>query len=166
MDAVDNCNASCTVSSVSFNIVLVHPEIPQNTGNIGRLCVSTGSRLHLIKPLGFSLDDKYIQRAGLDYWQHLDLSIYDSWEEFLSVTDSPHMYFFSTKTDSVFWDASYRPGDFLIFGNEGSGFPRDFYELYKETMYTVPMPGKFYRSLNLANSVAVVLYEGIRRNLG
>jgi len=146
-----------------FNIVLIHPEIPQNTGNIGRLCVSTGSHLHLIKPLGFSLDDRYIRRAGLDYWKYLDLSVYENWDEFLEKNNTEHLYFFSTKTEKSIWDCPMRPGDFLVFGNEGSGLPETFYVEYQEQLFTIPMPGKFSRSLNLANSAAIVLYEGIRK---
>ncbi|MFA7231551.1 MAG: TrmH family RNA methyltransferase, partial [Victivallaceae bacterium] len=96
-----------------FNLVLVHPEIPQNTGNIGRLCVSTNTRLHLIKPLGFSLEDKYLKRSGMDYWQYLELTIYEDWEDFLSRNQNPTMYFFSTKGSNGFWDCPYEPGCFL-----------------------------------------------------
>lgn len=146
-----------------FNVVLVAPEIPQNTGNIGRLCVSTNTRLHLIKPLGFSLDDKYIKRAGMDYWQHVDCHIHESWDEFLAHKKGVELYFFSTKTDRVIWDCPYEKDACLVFGNEGSGLPSEFYETYKEKIYTIPMPGEFTRSLNLANSVSISLYEGLRR---
>lgn len=148
-----------------YNIVLVRPEIPQNTGNIGRLCVNTGSRLHLIKPLGFSLDEKHLKRAGMDYWHNIDLNIYEDWDEFLDRNPGAELYFFSTKTERVFWDCPYLPGAFLVFGNEGHGLPEDFYESYREQLYTIPMPGKNVRSLNLANSVSIVLYEGIRREM-
>ncbi len=146
-----------------YNIVLVHPEIPQNTGGIGRLCVSTNTRLHLIEPLGFSLDDRYVKRAGMDYWPHVELSIHKNWEVFLEANPGAVMYFFTTKTTRTYWDCPYEKDSFLVFGNEGSGLPSDFYERYNESMYTIPMPGKFFRSLNLANSAAVALYEGLRR---
>jgi tRNA (cytidine/uridine-2'-O-)-methyltransferase len=146
-----------------FNIVLVKPEIPQNTGNIGRLCVNTDSRLHLIKPLGFSLDDKYIKRAGMDYWKHVDVVIYEDVEDFFSSNTSCRLYFFSTKGEKKYWDCEFEPGSFLIFGNEGSGFPKDFYAKHMEETYTIPMPGKHARSMNLANAVSVVLYEGLRK---
>lgn len=150
---------------VKFNIVLVRPEIPQNTGNIGRLCVNTGCRLHLVKPLGYSLDDKYVKRAGMDYWPHLDLSVYEDWEDFLARNPEAEMYFFSTKTERVFWDCPYAPGGFLVFGNEGHGLPPDFYEKYHDRLYTIPMTGAHCRSLNLSNAAAVVTYEGLRKHL-
>ena len=146
-----------------FNVVLVAPEIPQNTGNIGRLCVSTNTRLHLIKPLGFSLDDKYIKRAGMDYWQHLDWHTYENWEQFLTENENAKLYFFTTKIDRVIWDCPYEKDAYLVFGNEGSGLPPEFYKTYKDDMYTIPMTGEFTRSLNLANSVSISLYEGSRR---
>lgn len=152
--------------SMSYNIVLVCPEIPQNTGNIGRLCVSTGSALHLIKPLGFSLDEKHLRRAGMDYWQHLDLHIYENWEEFIEKrTESANLFFLTTKTKRSFWDCSFKKGDYLVFGNEGSGLPKDFYQSYEKQLFTIPMTGEHCRSLNLANSVSIVLYEGLRQNL-
>ena len=148
----------------SFNLVLVHPEIPQNTGGIGRLCVSTESRLHLIRPLGFSLEDKFLKRAGMDYWPHLDLNLYDSWDEFLIAHPDERMFFLSTRGSQSFWDASFRNGDYLVFGNESSGLPPDFYERYQDRLFTIPMNGRFHRSLNLANSAAITLYEAIRQN--
>jgi tRNA (cytidine/uridine-2'-O-)-methyltransferase len=151
---------------MSYNIVLVCPEIPQNTGNIGRLCVSTESNLHLIKPLGFSLDEKHLKRAGMDYWQHLNLSVYENWEEFISKKNQEaDMYFFSTKCSSTHWDCPMSSGDYLVFGNEGSGLPSGFYDTYKNQLYTIPMPGAHCRSLNLANSVSIVLYEGLRKTI-
>ena len=146
-----------------MNVVLVAPEIPQNTGNIGRLCVSTGSKLHLIKPLGFSLEDKYLKRAGMDYWKHVDYNLYENWEDFLARNPDAALYFFSTKTETVFWDCPYQADCYLVFGNEGSGLPPDFYARYRDKMFTIPMPGEFFRSLYIANSVAIALYEGIRR---
>ena len=147
-----------------FNIVLVSPEIPQNTGNIGRLAVSTGTRLHLIKPLGFTFEDKYMKRAGMDYWKHLDVTVYENWKDFTDKNIDATMYFMTTKSERSFWTCPYEEGAYLVYGNEGHGLPPEFYELYEERMYTIPMTGEFSRSLNIANSVAVTLYEGIRKN--
>ncbi len=147
-----------------LNIVLVAPEIPQNTGNIGRLCVSTESKLHLIKPLGFSLEDKYLKRSGMDYWPHLNLRVYEDWEEFLAVNAPERMFFFSTHGVKSFWDAEYHDGDFLVFGSEGHGLPPDFYQRYAGDLVLIPMEGKFHRSLNLANSVSAGLFEALRQN--
>jgi tRNA (cytidine/uridine-2'-O-)-methyltransferase len=149
----------------AFNIVLVTPEIPQNTGNIGRLCVSTDTRLHLIKPLGFSLEDKYLKRSGMDYWQKLNVTVYESWEDFIEKNPDAELYFLSTKGTKTFWDCPYEPGCYLVFGCEGSGLPNDLYEKYADRLYTIPMPGKFHRSYNLANSASVALFEGLRRTM-
>jgi tRNA (cytidine/uridine-2'-O-)-methyltransferase len=149
----------------AFNIVLVTPEIPQNTGNIGRLCVSTDTRLHLIKPLGFSLEDKYLKRSGMDYWQKLNVTVYENWEDFIEKNPDTELYFLSTKGTKTFWDCPYEAGCYLVFGCEGSGLPNEFYESYMDRLYTIPMPGKFHRSYNLANSVSVALFEGLRRTM-
>ena len=147
-----------------FHIVLFEPEIPQNTGTIGRLAVSTGAKLHLIEPLGFSLEDKYLKRAGLDYWEHLAPARYKNWEEFLNTMRPQRMFFISTHGEKSFFDAEFQPGDFLIFGKESAGLPKEFYASYKDNMWLIPMPGEFSRSLNLANSVSIVLYEALRQN--
>ena len=149
---------------MSFNVVLVAPEIPQNTGNIGRLCVSTDTRLHLVRPLGFSLEDKYLKRSGMDYWSHLDLTIYDSWSDFISRNPDARMYFLTTKSTRSFWSVKYSDGDFLVFGNEGHGLPEELYARYAENLVTIPMPGKFHRSFNLANAAAITLFEALRQN--
>ncbi|WP_176013243.1 tRNA (cytidine(34)-2'-O)-methyltransferase [Victivallis sp. Marseille-Q1083] len=149
-----------------FNIVLVHPEIPQNTGNIGRLCVSTDSRLHLVKPLGFSLEDKYLKRSGMDYWPHLDLHVYETWEAFLTVNTPETLFFLSTRGRRSFWDCRYPDGCYLVFGNEGHGLPPEFYERYQHSLLTIPMRGQFHRSFNLANSVAITLFEALRQQEG
>ena len=149
--------------AVKFNIVLVEPEIPQNTGNIGRICVSTECRLHLIKPYGFILDDKHLRRAGMDYWQHLDVTEYENWDDFLSRNPDAEMVFFSTKGDRSYWDVDYRDNLYLVYGSESKGLPLDFYERYAEQLCTIPMPGTHSRSLNLANSVALGIYEGLRQ---
>jgi tRNA (cytidine/uridine-2'-O-)-methyltransferase len=148
----------------AFNIVLFQPEIPQNTGTIGRLAVSTNCRLHLIEPLGFSLEDKYLKRAGLDYWQHLAPQIYPDWEAFLVAEAPQRMFFISTHGEKNFFDAEYQPGDYLVFGRESAGLPDEFYERYRDDMWRIPMPGTFSRSLNLANAASIVLYEAMRQN--
>lgn len=151
-----------------FEIVLFNPQIPQNTGNIGRLCVNTNSKLHLIKPLGFSLDEKYIKRAGMDYWNYVDLHIHESWSAFADSKTRNSLFFFSTKTDKSFWNCSYSDGAkneavYLVFGNENKGLSADIYKDYSDRLYTIPMFGEHARSYNLANSVAIVLFEGLRR---
>lgn len=146
-----------------FNIVLVAPEIPQNTGTIGRLCVCTGARLHLIKPLGYSLDEAHLRRAGMDYWQYLDWHVYENWDEFLDANHPVDMVFCSTKTERSLYSHRFRPGQYLVFGNEGHGLPVHFYEKYGDRLFTLPMPGEHARSHNLANSVSIALYEGLRQ---
>ena len=147
-----------------FDIVLIKPEIPQNTGNIGRLCVNTGSTLRLVKPLGFSLDDKYVRRAGMDYWSELDLIVHESLEEYLEEAIDVPKYFFSTKATAFHYNCPMESGSHLIFGNESSGLPDCIHERFANRRYTIPMPGKRHRSLNLANSAAVVLLEALRPN--
>jgi tRNA (cytidine/uridine-2'-O-)-methyltransferase len=146
-----------------FNVVLVNPQIPPNTGNIGRLCVNTGARLHLVKPLGFSIEDKDVKRAGLDYWQKLDLRVWESLEEFVEANANATFHLATTKTDRLYFDVRFSPGDFLIFGSETSGLPDWFLRRYRERAITIPMC-KEGRSLNLAVSVGIVLYEAIRQN--
>ena len=147
-----------------FNIVLFQPEIPQNTGTIGRLAVSTNCRLHLIEPLGFSLEDKYLKRAGLDYWQHLNPVIHPNWENFLRSETPERMFFISTHGEKNFFDAEFKIGDYLVFGRESAGLPPEFYDNYRKDMWQIPMPGDFSRSLNLANAVSITLYEAMRQN--
>lgn len=146
-----------------FDIVLVAPEIPQNTGTIGRLCVCTDARLHLIRPLGFSLDESRIRRAGLDYWKYLSIQVYSDWEEFITIQKPGRMIIASTKGPKSIYDVRYVPGDFLVFGNESAGLPPEMYARYSESLYTIPMPGKHARSHNLANAVSIVLYEALRQ---
>ncbi|MBO5307652.1 MAG: tRNA (cytidine(34)-2'-O)-methyltransferase [Lentisphaeria bacterium] len=147
-----------------FNIVLFQPEIPQNTGTIGRLCVSTDTRLHLIEPLGFSLDEKHLKRAGMDYWQYLDLTVYKDWQEFLERNPDMELFFISTHGTVSYWDTEYPEGCGLVFGRESSGLPKEFYETYRERLRLIPMEGKFHRSLNLANAASIVLYEALRQH--
>ncbi|MCQ2352760.1 MAG: tRNA (cytidine(34)-2'-O)-methyltransferase [Victivallaceae bacterium] len=149
-----------------FNLVLVAPEIPQNTGTIGRMAVSTDCTLHLIEPLGFSLEDKYVRRAGMDYWQHLDLQLYHTWEDFLERNQPGRMFFFSTHGETSFWDIRYEIGDYLVFGRESAGLPPEFYQRYRDRLALIPMPGRFSRSLNLANAASIVLYEAMRQTRG
>ncbi len=147
-----------------FHIVLVAPEIPQNTGTVGRLCVCTGARLHLVKPLGFLLDEAHIRRAGLDYWQYLDLKVHDTWEALLDEAGpDARLWFASTKGGSSVYQTRFTPGNWLVFGNEGSGLPPPFYERYRNRLCVIPMPGEHARSHNLANAVSIVLYEGLRQ---
>ena len=146
-----------------YNIVLVAPEIPQNTGTIGRLCVCTDAALHLIKPLGFLLDETHLKRAGMDYWQYLNLTVYEDWDDFLTRANPGRMVFCSTKTTRSLYDFKFQEGDWLIFGNEGHGLPPPFYQRYEQQLFTLPMPGEHARSHNLANSVAIALYEALRQ---
>ena len=146
-----------------FAIVLMRPEIPHNTGAIGRLCVGLGVPLHLIRPLGFHLDDKSVARAGLDYWPYLDLHIHDTWEEFLKKERPKHLYFLSTHGEKSLYDCKFEKGDFLVFGNESSGLPKPFYETYKQDLFKIPMPGEHARSINLANAVSIAAYECYRQ---
>lgn len=148
----------------SFNVVLVEPKIPQNTGNIARLTAGTGSRLHLIEPLAFSIDDKTVKRAGLDYWQYVDLRVHKSWEAFLE-SENPEprkLWFYSTKGKSLFTEVEYESGDFLVFGSETAGLEQSFHDSYSERMLSIPIEGNTIRSFNLANSVAIALFEAKR----
>jgi len=148
---------------MDLHIVLLAPEIPQNTGAIGRLCVCLDCPLHLIRPLGFQIDDATVRRAGLDYWQHVDLHVHDDWDAYLAEARPPRLLFCSSKGSQSYLDLAYTPGDHLIFGRESSGLPPDFYERYADSLYTIPMPGPHRRSLNLANAASVVAYEAYRQ---
>ena len=145
-----------------LNIVLVNPEIPQNTGNIARTCAATGAMLHLVEPLGFSLADKYLKRAGLDYWHLMQYRTYTGMEAFLSAHSGARMHFASTKAPRSYHQAEYRDGDFLVFGCETRGLPENLLERVYDRCIRIPMRPEA-RSLNLSNSVAVVLYEGLRQ---
>ena len=146
-----------------INIVLFEPAIPQNTGAIGRICVCLDARLHLIKPLGFRIDEKQIKRAGMDYWQYLDLTIHNSWDDFLKNEPVENLSFLTTKTDKVIYDHTFQSNEYIVFGSESFGLPKHFYEEYKEKLLTIPMPGEHARSQNLANSVALTAYEAFRQ---
>jgi len=145
-----------------LNIVLVEPEIPQNTGNIARTCVVTGSCLHLIRPLGFSVSDKQLKRAGLDYWKDLLVHEYDGFEAFTGMHPSARLWFMSTHAQRLYTEAQYESGDFLIFGKESAGLGAILLQRYAERILRIPMRNE-QRSLNLANSVAIVLYEALRQ---
>ncbi len=146
-----------------MNIVLFEPEIPANTGNIGRTCVATGTRLHLIEPLGFKLDEKEIKRAGLDYWKDLDVTTYVDYQDFLTRNPGAKIYMATTKAVNVYTEVEYEPDCFIMFGKESAGIPEEILLQNKETAVRIPMNGEI-RSLNLSNSVAVVLYEALRQN--
>ena len=148
-----------------LNIVLVNPEIPFNTGNIGRSCVATGTMLHLVGKLGFKIESKEIRRSGLDYWPNLNYRRYADWEECLAVNHpkEENLFFLSTKGTKSYWDARFEDNSYLVFGAESCGLPKDFYTRYKDRLYTIPMTGPV-RSLNLSSSAAVVLFEALRQN--
>ena len=145
-----------------FNVVLIEPEIPPNTGNIGRLCLATGATLHLVKPLGFSIDDRALMRAGLDYWKEVDVRLWDSFED-LQRAQQPdvRLFFLTTKSDRAYYDVGFQSGDFLVFGRETKGLPEALLAAHGEQLLTIPMQGT--RSLNLATAVAIVLFEAMRQ---
>jgi tRNA (cytidine/uridine-2'-O-)-methyltransferase len=147
-----------------LHVVLFQPEIPHNTGAVGRLCLATGARLHLIKPLGFSLDDKYVKRSGLDYWQEVDVRIWDSLEALKAEAGSAaHFFFLTTKTTRCYWDARFPDESYLIFGPETRGLPESLLAEAEPTCLRIPMRGETTRSLNLATAVGIVLYEAVRQ---
>ena len=146
-----------------LNIVLVEPEIPMNTGNIGRLSLATGSILHLVKPFGFEISDKRLKRAGLDYWKHLEVKTYESYEDFLKSNNGQKMVFFSSHGTKDYWDIEFSDNLFLVFGKESVGLPTQITKYNMDNLYKIPLVSSHVRSLNLANAVAVALYEGIRQ---
>lgn len=146
-----------------LNIVLIEPEIPNNTGNIGRLALATGSKLHLVKPFGFEIDDKRLKRAGLDYWQHLEVLYYDSIEDFFTVNEGANMVFLSSHGTKSHWEISFQDNIFLVFGKESVGLPKDLIEQKKSQLFKIPMFSSQIRSLNLANAVSIIVYEGLRQ---
>lgn len=148
---------------MNLNIVLFEPEIPQNTGNIARTCVLTNSKLHLIKPLGFSLDEKHLKRAGLDYWQYLDMEIHESYEDFREKYKDGNFYFSTTKGSRIYTEVNYEQGDFIVFGKESAGLPDYIRNDNKGNLIRVPMLETSTRSLNLSNTVAIVTYEVMRQ---
>lgn len=148
---------------MAYNIVLVAPEIPTNTGNIGRLSLASGSNLHLVKPFGFEITDARLKRAGLDYWKHLDLHIYENIEEFYAKNAGKKMVYLTSKSEKSYTEIPFEDDLFLVFGKESVGLSEEITEANKDHLYTIPMFSEHIRSLNLANAVSIVVYEGIRR---
>lgn len=146
-----------------INIVLHEPEMPANTGNIGRTCVAAGARLHLIEPLGFHINEKMVKRAGLDYWDKLDVTVYDNYEDFLEKNPGAKIYMATTKAPHTYCDVRYEDDCYIMFGKESAGIPEDILVQHPDTAIRIPMIGDI-RSLNLSNSVAIVLYEALRQH--
>ena len=146
-----------------MNIVLLEPEMPANTGNIGRTCVATNSRLHLIEPLGFKLNEKMLKRAGLDYWDKLDVTVYSDYQDFLDKNPGAKIYMATTKAHKVYTEPEYEPDCYIMFGKESAGIPEEILLDNQENCVRIPMWGDI-RSLNLSNSVSIVLYEALRQN--
>lgn len=147
---------------MDINIALIEPEIPQNTGNIARTCAAVGASLHLVKPLGFEIDDKKLKRAGLDYWDKLDITYYDGLDDFLEKNREEKMFFFTTKAKQSYTDVKYPDRVFIVFGKETKGLPEPFLYAHAERCLRIPMRAEA-RSLNLANSVAIIVYEALRQ---
>lgn len=148
---------------MALNIVLIEPEIPNNTGNIGRLCLAVGAKLHLVKPYGFELSDSRLKRAGLDYWKHIEVQEYENVESFFRINQTKPMVYFSSHGKKDFWDIPFEADMFLVFGKESKGLGADVLEKNLENTYKIPLHSKEIRSLNLANSVGIVAYEGMRQ---
>ena len=147
---------------MGFNIVLIEPEIPMNTGNIGRLSLASGSVLHLVKPFGFELDDSRLKRAGLDYWKHISLKIYESIDEFFSINSDKNMVYLSSSGEKDYCSIDYKDDMFLIFGKESVGLPKNIMAENSDKLYKIPIYSNHVRSLNLANAVSIVVYDGLR----
>ncbi len=148
---------------MAYNIVLIEPEIHTNTGNIGRLSLATGSNLHLVKPFGFELTDSRLKRAGLDYWKHINVFIYDSIDDFFNTHKNKEMVFLSSHGTQKYWDIDFKDELFLVFGKESSGLPKNHSHILKSKLYNIPLYSEHIRSVNLANAVSIVAYEGIRQ---
>ena len=151
-----------SVMATHINIVLLEPQIPQNTGNIARTCAATGASLHLIKPMGFEVDDKKLKRAGLDYWHQLDITYYDGWNDFITKNPDAELFYFSTKARRIYTDISYPSRVYLVFGREDAGLPESLLKENPETSLRIPMIDEA-RSLNLSNTVAIATYEILRQ---
>ncbi len=147
---------------MALNIVLIQPDIPQNTGNIARTCAVTGAKLHLVKPLGFSIDSKHVKRAGLDYWDELDIAVYENVAEFFAKNKNANLFYFTTKGSKNYCDAKYKDNDFLVFGRETKGLDESILKDNYDNALRIPMKNNL-RSLNLSNSVAIALYEALRQ---
>ncbi|QWX84256.1 tRNA (cytidine(34)-2'-O)-methyltransferase [Cellulophaga sp. HaHaR_3_176] len=148
---------------MALNIVLFEPEIPNNTGNIGRLSLASGSHLHLVKPFGFELSDKRVKRAGLDYWKHISLTIYESIDDFYAQHKNKNFAYFSSHGNKTHWDIKFTDDMFLIFGKESSGLSKDIISANTDKLYKIPLHSNHIRSLNLANAVSIAVYEGLRQ---
>ncbi|MGB1308914.1 MAG: tRNA (cytidine(34)-2'-O)-methyltransferase [Oceanihabitans sp.] len=146
-----------------LNIVLIEPEIPNNTGNIGRLALASGSNLHLVKPFGFEITDTRLKRAGLDYWQHLNLHYYENTEDFFNKNKDANMVFLSSHGTKNHWDIAFQDNLFLVFGKESKGLPKSILKKHAEQLFKIPLYSKHVRSLNLANAVSIVVYEGLKK---
>lgn len=146
-----------------LNIVLIEPEIPNNTGNIGRLALASGSHLHLVKPFGFTIDDSRLKRAGLDYWKHLSVTYYENIDEFFSINKDKTMAFLSSHGTKNHWDIPFEDDMFLIFGKESVGLPKSLIIKYNNQLFKIPLYSEHVRSLNLANAVSIVIYEGLKK---
>lgn len=155
----------CEPLTPAFHVVLVEPEIPPNTGAVARTCAATGSTLHLIRPLGFKIDEQSVRRAGLDYWHLVDLHVHDNFASFRSSVPQPRLHLFSSGATQSYLDADFEPGDVLVFGKESVGLPRELLAEHSERVWGIPTSGAV-RSLNLSNSVAIVLFEALRKNGG
>jgi len=147
---------------MGFNIVLIEPEIPMNTGNIGRLSLASGSVLHLVKPFGFELNDSRLKRAGLDYWKHISVKIYEGMDEFFSINNDKNMVYLSSSGEKNYCSIDYKVDLFLVFGKESVGLPKNIIENNSDKLYNIPIYSKHVRSLNLANAVSIVVYEGLK----
>ncbi|WP_418509575.1 tRNA (cytidine(34)-2'-O)-methyltransferase [Corallibacter sp.] len=148
---------------MSLNIVLIEPEIPNNTGNIGRLALATGSKLHLVKPFGFEINDSRLKRAGLDYWQHLDVIYYDNIDDFFQKNSNANMVFLSSHGKKQHWDIAFEDNLFLVFGKESVGLPKNITEQHQDLLFKIPLYSEHIRSLNLSNAVSIIVYEGLRQ---
>lgn len=151
---------------MAFHIILVEPEIPQNTGSIGRLCVSTDTHLHLVHPLGFEITDYYLRRAGLDYWEKLNPTHYDNWEDLIARCPAKRLWFTSTKGSRIHTQVPFEDGDGIVLGRETRGLPPELIAANPDHLVKIPMPGDFHRSLNQAQAAAIVLYEALRQREG
>ncbi|SFD16837.1 tRNA (cytidine(34)-2'-O)-methyltransferase [Algibacter pectinivorans] len=145
-----------------LNIVLIEPEIPNNTGNIGRLALASGSHLHLVKPFGFEITDARLKRAGLDYWQHIQITYYENIDEFFNINKDKNMAFLSSHGSKNHWDIPFEDDIFLIFGKESVGLPKPLIEKHKDQLFKIPLYSEHIRSLNLANAVSITVYEGLK----
>ena len=147
---------------MGFNIVLIEPEIPNNTGNIGRLTLASGSILHLVKPFGFEINDTRLKRAGLDYWKHISVKIYENINDFMSINNDKNMVYLSSSAEKSYCSISYKDDMFLVFGKESVGLSKDIITKNSDKLYKIPIHSNHVRSLNLANAVSIVIYEGLR----